>query len=346
MILLNIGVLALVALGVWWLTGFDKTAGGESKRTHYISRVIRCVAVVWLAGIFLWFIEAPNPGLGGIPLLMILPPTLALLLRSSLAELVTHGFLRLVDPNLHDDRPLDPRKSERYMDTIAHLIKNGRRAEAIKLCEELKLSGEVERATLEMTLDFLGVKQTRASAVTPLAEAANLRAQGKFVEAEKLLKTLLAKNPADVGAAMLLVRLYAESMRQSSQAHAVLRKLEKQPHVAASHVEFARRSIDEWSRRKPEKLRVTETAESVDELLAQGFYGTAIEKLEQRAAAQPADFAVRLKLAEAHGRFSGNHQRAEKIIRELEGNPTFTAAQIQQAKTQLKEWRDGGIHGK
>ena len=344
-IFLNISVLALVAGGTWWLTGFDKTAGGESKRTHYLSRVIRCVAIVWLAGVCLWFIESPSTGLGGIPLLMILPPSLALLLRSSIAELFTHGFLRLVDPNLHDTRPLDPGKSRRYMDTIAHLIQNGRRDDAIKLCEELKSSGEVEPSTLEMTLDFLGVKQDRTAIPKPLAEAARLRAEGKAAEAEPLLKSLLVKNPADTGAALMLVRLYAQHLRQPAKAHAVLRALEKQPKIPASHIEFARRSIAKWSRPKLEKIVTSARIESVDELLAGGFYGTAIERLEAQTAAQPADFAAWLKLAEAQGRYAGNLPRAEKIMRQIEANPTFSPAQIQLAKSKLKAWRETTIHG-
>ena len=159
----------------------------------------------------------------------------------------THGFLGLVDPALYDHRELDPKKARRYQDAIAHLIHNGRRDDAIKLCEELKQSGEVDLGTLESTLEFLGVKQERAPA-KPLAEAARLRAQGDFAGAEHLLKSLLLKNPADDGAAMLLMRLYAQDLREPGRAHEVLRALQKQPHVPASHVEFARRSIDEWSR--------------------------------------------------------------------------------------------------
>ncbi len=345
MTFLNTAVLTLVAGGVWWLTGFDKTAGGESKQTHYFSRLIRCVAIVWLVGVGLWVVEG-DTGLGGIPLLMILPPSLALLLRSSLAEVFAHGFLRLVDPNLHDDRPLDFGQSQRYMDTIAHLIQNGRRDEAIKLCQELKTSGEVNLATLEMTLEFLGVKPERAQLPKPMAEADQLRAQGKFAEAEKLLNALLKKNPEDLAAAMMLVRLYAQELRRPSQAHEVLRRLEKQAHVAAGHIEFARRSIEEWSRPKPEKIVTTAPTESVDELLAQGFFGTAIERLEQQTAEQPQDFDAQLKLAEAFGRHSGNVHRAEKIVRQIEANPAFSPEQKQLANNQLAAWRNGGNHGK
>jgi tetratricopeptide (TPR) repeat protein len=340
MILLNIGVLVLVAWGAWWLTGFDKTPGGESKRTHYFSRTIRCIAIVWLAGVFLWFMEDRNGGMGGAVLLLIIPPALALLLRSSLAELLTHGFLRLIDPEFHDDREFDPGKSRRYLDTIAHLIQNGRRDEAIKLCEELKQSGEVDMVTLEMTLEFLGVKQERAPIPKPLAEAARLRSQGKFTEAEKLLKSLLAKNPADAGAAMMLMRVHAEDLRQPGKAHDILHALEKQPHVSASHIEFARRSIGEWCNPKPEKIETVAPPEPIDELLAQGFFGTAIEILESKIKEQSQDFALRLKLAEVHAVYCNNFQRAEKIISQMETGANFSPQQIESARAKLKEWHE------
>jgi tetratricopeptide (TPR) repeat protein len=344
MILLNIGVLALVAGGAWWLTGFDKTAGGESKRTHYASRTLRCVIILWLAGVFLWFIEQRGGELGGVVLLLIIPPSLALLLRSSLAELFTHGILRLIDPTLHDDRLPDPGKSRRYLDTIAHLIQNGRRDEAVKLCEELKQSGEVDLVTLETTLEFLGVKQERALVPKPLAEAGRLRSQGKFAEAEQLLKLLLASKPENLEAAMMLVRLYAQDLRQPGRAHEVLRQLEKQPRISAGHIEFARRSIDEWSRPRPGKTEpvVPSRAASVDELLAQGFFGTAIELLDEKIKAQPQDFELRLKLAEVHAVHCNNFQLAEKIIRQMAAGSNFTPQQIELAGAKFKEWREAG----
>ena len=339
-ILLNIGVMALVAVSVWWLTGLDKSYSGESKRDRHFSRALRCGAVVFLVAVFLWFIEGAL-GYGGIPLLLIIPVSIALLLRSSLSEMFAGGFLRLVDPTLHDARPLDPGKSRRYQDTIAHLIKSGRRDEAIKLCEELKQSGEVDIVTLEHTLEFLGVKQERAKISNPLNEAAQLRAQGKFAEAEQRLKSLLAKNPSNTGAAMMLMRLFAQDLRQAGRAHEVLRALEKQPHVSASHVEFARRSIDDWSKGKPEKIEMAAQSkvESVDELLAHNFFGTAIERLEEKIRAQPQDLELRLKLAEVHAVHCKNFQRAEKIISQLEVN--FSRQQIASARAKLKEWRAG-----
>src|SRR5207249_4336772 len=99
-----------------------------------------------------------------------------------------------------------------------------------------------------------------------------------------LLKELLLKNPADMGAAMPLMRLFAQNLRQPGRAHEVLRALEKQPHIEAAHIEFARRSIDEWSRTKPAKAQAEATLEvlTLDGMLAQGLFGTAIEMLEEK----------------------------------------------------------------
>jgi tetratricopeptide (TPR) repeat protein len=341
MILLNIALLTGIALGAWWLTGRDKTFGGESKHSHHLTRAIRTVVVVFLSAALLWFAEAPDFGFGGIPILIILPMCMALVLRSSLSEVFAHGFLTMIDPALHDTREFDPKKARRYQDAIAHFIQNGRRDEAIKLCEELKISGEVDIVTLQNTLEFLGVKQDRGPAAKPLLEAGRLRAQKKFVEAEQLLKALLLTNPADEGAAIMLMRIYAEDLHQAERAQEILRALEKQPHVSPDHLEFARRSIGEWSRVKPPPIPASAMppqAESVDEFLEQGSFGTAIEMLEQEIKARPGDFESQLKLAEVYAVHCKNIMRAEKIIRQMELAAKFSPQQIATAQAKIKEW--------
>jgi tetratricopeptide (TPR) repeat protein len=342
MIFLNLGILVLIAFATWWLTGMDITVGGESKRDHHLTRAVRCVGVVFLSALFLGTLG--ESGYGAIPILIIAPVGIALILRSSIAELCTHGFLGLVDPALHDHRELDPHQARRYRDAIAHLIHNGHRDEAIKLCEELKLSGEVELATLEHMLEFLGVKQADHTPAKPLAEAASLRARGDFAGAEKLLKSLLLKNPADDGAALMLMRVYAQDLRQPGRALEVLSALQKQPHVPASHLEFARRSIAEWSRPQPAApdQACAPQPRSVDELLAQGNLGTAVERLEEQLRTRPDDFELLLKLAEIHAVHCHNVMRAEKIIGRLERMSKASPQQIAQARAKLEEWRVGG----
>ena len=172
-----------------------------------------------------------------------------------------------------------------------------------------------------------------------IESSSRLRAEGKFGEAETVLKSLLAENPSNVDAALMLMRLYAQDLRRSDKAAEVLRSLESQPHIPSAHLEYARRSINEWGQRKSAPAAEV-LPESVDELLAGGYLGTAIEILEHKIKEQPKDFDLWLKLAEAHGRHSGNFQRAEKIVRQIESNRGFSAEQIQLAKARLKEWRE------
>jgi hypothetical protein len=347
MILINLAILAGIAGIVWWLTGNDKNISGESMRDQYLARALRCLSIMLIVTVLLWSAEGDNR-FGGIAVLEVLAFILALLLRSSVSEFFAHGFFRFLDPALHDSRELDLKRTQRHQDAIAHLIHNGHTEQAIKLCEELKESGELDRASLEATLEFLGVKQERPAALRPVTAAARLRAEGKFAEAEQQLMALLAKNPADADAAMLLMRLYAENLSQPGKAAAVLRALEKQPHVAAAHIEFARRSIDGWSRGRPEKTGPVRppASESVEELLAQGFFGSAIELLEQKISAQPGSFDLRLQLAEIQAVHCHNFPRAEKIIRQLEADPQLTPAQTATARARLKEWRETRLQRK
>jgi len=110
--LIIIAVLAVVALGTWLLTGFDKSPGGESKRDHHLTRALRTVGVVFLLAMFILAMGG-NPGMGGIPFLIIIPMAIAIILRSSLSEVFAHGFLGLIDPELRDQRKFDPKKAQR-----------------------------------------------------------------------------------------------------------------------------------------------------------------------------------------------------------------------------------------
>lgn len=369
----NIAVLVLVAAGTWWLGGVDRTSGGESKRDHHLTRALRCLAVVFFAALFLLAIEL-NLGYFAIPLLMIAPISIALILRSSLAEIGAHGFLRGIDPMLHDHREFDPKKAQRHRDAIAYLIHHGRRDQAIRMCEELKQSGELDEATLKDTLEFLGVNQDRRKAVDPLAEAARLRTQRRFVDAESLLNSLLRKNPADHGAAIMLMRLYALDLRQPERAGRVLAEFEKQPHVSPDHVQYARRSIPGWAAGRPDGVLAVPDSpgaapapgipgdsaapgaglspnpprpqavprfnpELVDKLLAHGSLGTAVEMLEKQIKAQPQEFALRLKLAEVYAVHCKDLPRAEKIVAQLEQAASLPPEYSTMLRAKLEAWR-------
>jgi hypothetical protein len=363
LVLINLVILAFIAAGTWWLTGKDLARGGESKRSHHLTRALRCVAVVFLSFVVLHLLEGPlSPA--DIPLLIIAPTGIAILLRSALSEIFAHGFLRFLDPQIHDHREFDPRQSQRHMDEIARLIQAGRREEAIKLCEALRESGEVtDLLALEHTLEFLGAKQAEGRRLSPLNLAASLRDEGKLPEAETLLLSLLKQKPADEGPALLLMRLYAEDLRQPERAYALLREFARQPHVSSAHVDYARHSIPEWANAgrsatnqpaapiesvsvgraaavptEPTKPAPFDLAE-VDQLLTAGSLGSAVELLEAQIKTQPTDWKLQLKLAEVYAVHCHDMVRAQKITGRLEQNAAFTADHVAMVRAKLEEWQ-------
>jgi hypothetical protein len=341
----NIALLAFATFVSWWLSGYDTKVTGENEREDFIRRAIRCgitMLLVELAFWSLWRCWYYDDRVSGMAYLMFVL-LLSIIWCGCISELFSHGFHWLIDPE--DHREFDPHKSRRDLDTIASLIKNDRKEEAIQLCQMLKESGDVSVLALETMLEHLGVKQDSAQKPRPLVEAYRLRSQGKLNEAESILNSLLVGNPSNVDAALMLIRLYAQDMRRSDKAYEVLRSIEKQPTIPSAHIEFARRSIDEWRSPKPKKVAVKVQPESIDELVAHGYFGTAIEILEQKTKEQPQDFNLWMKLAGTHGQHCGNVNRAEKIIQQIEANSAFSPEQIQHAKTKLKEWREAGLHG-
>ena len=211
MIALEICTYLTLLAGAWWLSGYDSNLEGDGRRSDFWRRFLRIAATLFLVAAML-FMTA---------LAMFFAVGIGIVWASCLAELMSRRARVFIDPGFHDDRPLDLKKNQRHQDAIAQLIHHGKREEAIQLCEELQKTGEVNAATLTTALEFLGVKQTGTRLERPLNDVAQLRAEAKFSEAEALLQSLLKKNPADDGAAMALMRLYAQDLRQSDKAHEV-----------------------------------------------------------------------------------------------------------------------------
>ncbi len=336
MIVLHVMLMALGAAAMWWLSGYDAQVTGENKRRDLIRRVARCLATAILVLIF-FEPDAVRTGYAFIPLILIVPATIGILWAGCVGAFFAQGIHRVIDSD--DRRPLDLNGSSRNLDLVASLLKSGRHEEAAQLCEALKKSGDANILALEAMLARSGIQFDCGRKPKPLVEAHRLRSEGKFTEAEAILQTLLAENPSNVDAALMLMRLYARDLRRSDKAAEVLRALEKQPHISSAHIEYARRSIHEWGQRKSAPAAEV-LPESVDELLACGYLGTAIEILERKLKEQPKDFDLWLKLAEAHGLHSGNLQRAEKMIQKIETERSFSPDQIKIARTKLQEWRE------
>ena len=345
-ILVNLVVLATGAYVYWWLSGYDPGLTGHNEKLDSFRRSIRCgitLFLVEMAFYCLWqFWRYKDPTSGVAYLFFSLP--LAFVWFNCISELFAHVFHRMIDPE--GDRDFDRKEGLREMDVIGDLIRSGRKDEAIRLCEMLKRTGGVNPSVLEMTLENLGVPQPRFQRPKPLLEADRLRSQGKFREAELILNSLLAQNPRHLDAAMMLMRLYAQDLHRPEKAEAVLRAIERQSHMSAAHLEFARRSIMEWHQGKPRAEAVEAQPDSLTELLAQGYFGTAIEMLEQKIKEQPGDFDLRLTLAEVYARHCADDHRAQKIIQEIQASEDFSPEQKSSAWPRLEEWRKARMQGK
>ncbi len=332
-ILSDIALVALVVAGVWWMSGFDSRLTGDNNRGDFIRRLSRCVATVLLLAFLLLL-----PGAAAsVPAVLAIGALMTLLWAGCLAEIIWRGFHHLT--GLGSSRgEFGTDETADNLERVASLLREGRRKEAVRLAQWLKASGEGNVPALDVLLDRAGIPQERVEMPAPLAEAHRLRTEGKFAEAETILKSLLAENPARVDAALMLMRIYTQDFGRSDKAAEILRALTKQPHVSSACIEYAARSIDEWGQKKTEPTAVA-LPESVDELLAAGHPGTAIEILEKDIKANPDDFEMNLKLAEVYGRNCSDVRGAEKIIERVENNPKFTLEQIQLARRKLQEWR-------
>lgn len=332
---------AFVLLLGWWLSGYDSELMGVSRITDFMRRIARCVATFILVWVFIEFLsESTVSEAAYLPKFFLIALTIGITWAGCLAGLFAHIFCSLIEP--HDRRALDADKSLRDLDTIASLIRNGRKEEAIQLCQMLKKSGDANVLAIEAQLAQLGVRQTNVEKPKPLAVAYGLCLQRRFRDAIAVLNPLLEKEPSNLDAALMLMRIYAENLHRRDKAMKILRLVEQQSRIPASRIEHARRSIERWSVRDTDsgKLVLQPKPEAVDDLVANGYLGTAIEILEQAVKGQPRDFDSWMKLAEVQGLHCGNLRKAEKIIQQLEANPVFSPEQIRLLRVKLEEWRN------
>lgn len=338
--LCDLVVTALAAIASWWLSSFDIRLTDDNGRQDIIRRAIRCgitllIVEVGFYGLWQWR-TTDDRSAGYIFVAMILP--VVILWKGCISEAGAHFFLHLIDPK--DKQPYDPKAGLRELDAIGDLIRSDRKEEAIQLCRTLLQSSPEHKAAMELTLHHLGAPPPESpKQLKPLAAADRLRQTGKFNEAKTVLTSVLNQDPSNVDAALMLIRLYAQDLRQPVMAREVLQTLEKQPYVSAAYIEIARHSIISQSPPVPETV-AEPLPESIEELLAKKYFGTAVERLEKLSEAEPANFEARIKLAEIHGLHCANIKLAEKTIRQIETNPAFTAEQKQQARNSLQHWRD------
>jgi len=272
---------------------------------------------------------------------------IALTWMSCGAELGARIFHRLVDPD--DDREFDPKQIARHLDRLGRFVKQGRNHEALDLCKKLKDSSEGSHLALEATLHRLYQDSLTVAERSPLlADARQHIERGEFEPAESRLKQILAAKPEDAPAALLLMRLYAVNLSRPDKALALLSPTQKQPQLHPAFAELARRSINDWVAQglppvmasAPRVVQEPEPELSVDELLKNSQFSTAVERLEKSVAEEPGNFDHWLKLAEVYAVYCADVNRAGKILQKMERTASFSPDQVQQAKAKLKEWQN------
>lgn len=333
-------VFILLVTGVgWWISGFDSHLTGENYRADFTRRSVRTGITCMLA---MCAVLA-----GGMAIFFFVG--IALAWMSCGAELGARVFHRLVDPD--DDREFDPKEIDRHLDRLGRLVKQGRNTEALDLCKKLQDSSDGSHLALDATLHRLYLETLDSAEKSPLlADARQFIERGEFEQAEWRLKQILAAQPDNASATLLLMRMYAANLSRPDKALALLQPAEKQPQLHPALAEFARQSIHDWAaqgmrpanveeQRVAVAIRAPEPELSVDELLKTSQLSTAVERLEKSIADEPGNFDHWLKLAEVYAVYCADANRAGKIIQKMERTGAFKPNEIAQAQAKLREWQ-------
>lgn len=81
----------------------------------------------------------------------------------------------------------------------------------------------------------------------PMTEISQLRQRGEYRQAQSKLQALLKREPANLAAAMLLVRVYAQDLRRLDKAKEMVDDLENSGHVGSGVITFLRNSLKGWA---------------------------------------------------------------------------------------------------
>jgi tetratricopeptide (TPR) repeat protein len=334
-------IVAVLIAGAWWLSGYDSRVTGENKTEDFIRRAIRCLITAVLL-----FMATLSPYYA-----IFIFVALAMLWATCIAEFFTRRIQNIVDPE--DDRKFDPKQVERDLDLLGQLVRQGRNTEALDLCKKIEESGEASHLAIEATLHRVYKETVDSIDTSPfLRDVRQLNEQGKFEEAESRLKQMLATQPTNWAAMLLLMRVYVKGFEHPVKALAYVQSDDKQPHLPVAFMDYARRSIARWAEEAANhqgdeqrdaaaqfQAAAREPELSVDELLASNQLATAVERLEKDLSEQPRNFDRWLKLAEAYAVYCRDFNRASKIIHKMESTAAFTAEEIQRAKGTLRDWQ-------
>lgn len=343
--LIFIGIIMAMA---WPLSAYDSRVTGEDPKADFLRRLTRCSITL---GVLLMSLAA-GPIRGYIFL------AIGIGWASCGAEFGSRQIHKLFDPE--DKRDFDPKHAERGLEMLSKLVHEGHTRQALDWAQTLLRNAEASPDAVEAMVNhvYLDLLESTSSGAG-FAEVQQLRQLGQFTEAETRLNEMIAAQPDNAAAMLLLMRMYSEDLNEPGRALALLQPAEKQPRLHPALVKYARKSIDQWSSAAFSKAaaeRVSASAAStvttapaaielsVDELLNLGQRARAIQRLERMIVEEPENFDAWLKLAEAHAVYCADLTQAGKVVRAMEVSGRFAPEQITEAKAKLKEWQMARPH--
>src|SRR5262249_36099026 len=153
-------------------------------------------------------------------------------------------------------------ETERNTDYLAGLIQQGRNREALDLCTRLEESGTVSLQALEAMAHRLYNETLDSIGRSPfLRDIRHWREGKQFSQAESQLHQLLARQPDNWAATLLLVHIYAEDLGQHNRALALLQPADKPSPLPRQFLKFARLSINEWSEAAIKRARAERSSQ-------------------------------------------------------------------------------------
>jgi len=108
------------------------------------------------------------------------------------------------------------------------------------------LKGLAATQGLDLDIQKLRGRHLQRPRLTALKQATRLREQGQSEKAISLLKEMLQRNPENLAAGVMLVRIYAQDLHRRDQAEQVIAQLEKQHCGSRAVIDFLSNSLEEW----------------------------------------------------------------------------------------------------
>jgi len=244
MILFCLAILVATAVLAWWISGYDPDLTGN-KEVDIVRRIIRCGLTVFLMAAGLVG-TASDPRFGGAIAITIAVPMVKLWLNCA-GEALSQGFCRLIDSP--SDSESNPEQLTADLDRLAELSNRGQTYEALQLCGELLKKGEASRVAME-TMCFRLYSQMFADesllASPMLSPIHHLCETGQFKEAESELVHVLEREPENLLAVFMLLRLYARDLLQPQKARALIQSFENRSELQPMFADYAKDRFKGW----------------------------------------------------------------------------------------------------